>query len=137
MKPSEFINVYAFATVSTKASSLLHNSTLADLSHTYKNYFFYLPRLVANDGFSISVQVHNGNYCASENGVREFGYKFRLVEWGFPSEEIDAVKFNAEDSENVKNTVGAYVEVELIDELINQHGGLNLEKTLQGGVQAE
>ena len=136
MKPSEFINVYAFAAVSTKASRY-QKPTLVQMMDTYKYNMFFIPRLVANDGFNISVQVHNGNYCASENGVREFGYKFRLVEWGFPSEEIDAVKFNAEDSENVKNTVGAYVEVELIDELINQHGGLNLEKTLQGGVQAE
>lgn len=136
MKASEFINVYAFASVSAKARRY-DRPTLSQMTDTYKYNMFFIPRLVANDGFNISVQVHNGSHCASENGVREFGNKFRLVEWGFPSEEIDAVKFNAEDSENVKGTVGAYVEVELIDELIENHGGLNLEKTLQEGVKAE
>lgn len=132
MKASEFVNVFATAMVKGMKKWSGNTTTFEELERDYNNNYFYLPRIRCNDGFSISIQVHNGNYCASENGTRQFGFTWREVEWGFPSEEIDGVKYNAEDENNITNTVGGYVDINLIDELIEEHGGLNLEETLKG-----
>lgn len=132
MKASEFVNTFATAMVKGMKKWSGNTTTFEELERDYNNNYFYLPRIRCNDGFSISIQVNNGNYCASENGTRQFGFNWVEVEWGFPSEEIDAVKYNAEDKNNITNTVGGYVDINLIDELIEEHGGLNLEETLKG-----
>lgn len=132
MKASEFVNVFATAMVKGMNKRIGNTTTFEELERDYNNNYFYVPRICCNDGFSISIQVNNGNYCASENGTRQFGFNWVEVEWGFPSEEIDAVKYNAEDEGNTTNTVGGYVDINLIDELIEEHGGLNLEETLKG-----
>jgi hypothetical protein len=108
--------------------------TQMSMQEVYDTQHFLLPRVFCNDGFNISIQVNHGNYCASENGIRSFGLDWKLVEWGFPSEEIDAEKFNAEDT-TTTGSVGAYVEIELMEELINKHGGIDLMKTLQNDVK--
>ena len=100
------------------------------MSNVYDNEFFFLPRIYCKDGFNISIQVHQGNYCASENGTRTFGLDWKLVEWGFPSEYIDGKKYKAESSPTTES-VGGYVEIELMDELCEEHGGIDLAKTLQ------
>ena len=74
--------------------------------------------------------MHQGNYCASENGTRTFGLDWKLVEWGFPSEPIGGKKYKAE-SVPTTESVGGYVEIELMDELCEEHGGIDLAKTLQ------
>ena len=100
----------------------------------YSGNFFHLPRIYCNDGFNISVQVNEGNYCSSENGYREFGTQWKTVEWGFPSENIDANIYNAEggwDDEVVDTTdsVGS-VEIEKIDDLLESHDGIDILATL-------
>lgn len=132
MKASEFINVFATAMVKGMNKRSGNTTRFKELERDYNNNYFYLPRIRCNDGFSISIQVNNGNYCASENGTRQFGFNWVEVEWGFPSEEIDGVKYNAEDEDNTTDTVGGYVDINLIDGLIEEHGGLNLEETLKG-----
>ena len=99
--------------------------------YEYNRAFFYVPRIYCKDGFSISIQIHHGNYCASENGTREFGLNWKLVEWGFPNQEIDGDKYNAENPEDVCNTVGGYVEIELIEGLLDEHGGIDYQKTFE------
>lgn len=137
MKASEFVNVFATAMVKGMNKRIGNTTTFEELERDYNNNYFYLPRIRCNDGFSISIQVNNGNYCASENGTRQFGFNWVEVEWGFPSEEIDAVKYNAEDEGNTTNTVGGYVDINLIDELIEEHGGLDLAATLKGLVYSK
>ena len=130
MTVREFINVYVFATLANK----MDKNTRDSMSASYQNEFFFIPRVYAKDGFNISIQAHHGNYCASENGTREFGLDWHNVEWGFPSAEIDAVKYNAEDENNTMGTVGGYVNIALIEELVNEHGGFDLPTTLAHGV---
>lgn len=126
----EFVNTMVFGVLMPK----YNRPTINGMKETYDSTPFVLPRVYCKDGFNISVQCHNGNYCASENGVREFGIDWKLVEWGFPSEEIDGSKYNAEDESNTKETVGGYVEIELLEELISEHGGIDLSMTLSKGV---
>lgn len=94
----------------------------------YQHNYFHLPRIFCKDGFNISIQVNCGNYCGSENGWRKFGKEWKGVEWGYPSGEIDSVKYNSE-SEDTIGSVGC-IETELIDELLESHGGIDIVATL-------
>ncbi len=129
MLASEFINTMVFGML--KGTN--HYATIDDMKRTYEKEMFYLPRVYCKDGFNISLQVHNGNYCASENGLRTFGFEWKEVEWGFPSQNIDADKYNAESHPTTKS-VGGYVDVKLIDELCEEHGGIDLQATLSEGM---
>ncbi len=125
MLASEFVNTMAFGMLKGT------DYRCTQMSNVYDTKFFYLPRIYCKDGFNISVQVSNGSYCDSENGTRTFGLDWKLVEWGFPSEPIDGKKYNAEDDSDTTKTVGGWVDINLIDELCEEHGGIDLAKTLQ------
>ena len=124
MLASEFVNTMVFGMLKGTECGC------TQMSNTYRNRSFFIPRIHCKDGFNISIQVHNGNYCASENGIRTFGLDWKLVEWGFPSEHIDGKKYNAESSPTTES-VGGWVDINLIDELCEEHGGIDLAKTLQ------
>lgn len=125
MKASEFINTFAFA----RCLEAMNKGNFDTLERAYDAAFFLIPRLYCKDGFNISVQVNNANYCGSENGTRTFGLDWQFVEWGYPSSHIDGKKYNAESSPTTES-VGGYVEVDLIDELCEQHGGFDYLRTL-------
>lgn len=129
MLASEFINTIVFGML------LGTDGNVESMKRNYEQKFFFVPRLYCKDGFSISVQVHNGNYCASENGYRTFGLNWLEVEWGFPTQPIDGIKFNAEDKEDTMDSVGR-VKVELINGLCEEHGGFDLEATLKEVVES-
>lgn len=135
MTAQEFINVAAFFSVRGDN----YKCSLSSMKEKYKYDTFHLPRIVCKDGFNISIQVNNCSYCASENGVREFGTDWKLVEWSYPSKKIDPKKYKCEDylgnednvpSIDTKNSVGGYVEIELINSLCEEHGGVDVQKTL-------
>lgn len=129
MLASEFVNTMAFGMLKGVAERC------TQMSNVYEKNFFFLPRIYCKDGFNISIQVHQGNYCGSENGTRTFGLDWKFVEWGFPSEEIDPLKYHADGyyypNLDTTQTVGGYVDIGLIDELCEEHGGIDLAKTLQ------
>lgn len=104
--------------------------TQMSIEDKYNSTIFILPRIVCVDGFSISIQVHHGAYCASENGTRTFGTDWQLVEWGFPSSGIDGRLYNAESSPTTKS-VGGYVTIDIMENLIQKHGGIDLQETLK------
>lgn len=124
MKLSEFLTVYTFAHLGD-----IEETTIDNLEKTYQEYFFYIPKIYCNDGFNVSIQVHNGAYCASENGYREFGLDWQKVEWGYPSEPLTDEKYNPENPEG--DSVGAYVPIEVMEELIEQHGGIDIMTTFK------
>lgn len=115
------------------------NAMLSMLGINEQNYrfnYFHLPRIYCKDGFNISVQVNEGSYCGSENGYRTFGNEWQMVEWGFPSKAINCCLYDAEcytDAETV-NSVGS-VEIGLIDELLETHGGIDILATLSNAHQ--
>lgn len=45
--------------------------------------------------------------------------------------ERECTQMSAEDEGDTTNSVGGYVEISLIDELCEEHGGIDLAKTLQ------
>jgi len=129
MTLTEYINTMAFGIIYGLTGNAIE-CTRMSMEKVYNNNYFHLPKVYCKDGFNISIQVTKGDYCASENGIRTFGIDWKLVEWGFPSQPIDAEKYMCESGDTI-NGVGGYVPVELMEELIEEHGGIDLQTTLQ------
>jgi hypothetical protein len=114
----------------------------------YDNTLFYCPKVVAKDGFTVSLQVHNGNYCSSNNGYRTLGDTIKTVEFGFPSfneplmfkyaETYSEYAYSDEDDNSIPcdlsnfditNTVGN-IPIEVMEEVFTKHGGIDWEATI-------
>lgn len=95
----------------------------------YDNTFFIVPRIICMDEFSISLQIHNGAYCSTENGYRTLGHTFKDVEFGYPNQEEELLKPYAEGPGILTDTVGC-IPIEVAQEIIDKHGGINWDKTL-------
>lgn len=105
--------------------TLFHKTTKLEYQYT----LFYLPRIVAKDGFSVSLQIHRGNYCASENGYRSLGHTWDEVEFGFPSHSDDLFIDYAENPGNLTETVGR-IPVSVLEKIFDNHGGIDWEQTI-------
>lgn len=86
------------------------------------------PRIYCKDGFNMSVQAGNAIYCEPRTNL-ETGYS--SAEIGFPSEEEPLINKYAENPNDYTETVYGYVPCELIDEVIEKHGGIDEEKTFE------
>lgn len=77
--------------------------------------------IVCVDGFTISVQAGFGMYSIPRiNGADEY----TKVELGFPSEADELIMDYAEDPDDPTETVYGYVPIEIVNELIEKHGGI-------------
>lgn len=79
------------------------------------------PHIVCEDGFTISVQAGYGVYCTPRKKLEDGNYS--TVELGFPSEEDELIMEYAE-SEDYTFTVYPYVPIEVVEQLIEKHGGI-------------
>tara|TARA_R110002012_G_scaffold201686_2_gene370769 strand:- start:3813 stop:4121 length:309 start_codon:yes stop_codon:yes gene_type:complete len=78
-------------------------------------------RVECRDGFSMSVQAHNGAYCTPrENGADVYSE----VEIGFPSVEEPLLMDWCEEKSIPMDTVYAYVPVGVVTTVIAKHGGM-------------
>ena len=80
------------------------------------------PLLVCNDGYSISVQASENHYCSPRVSV--FGLDYYEVELGFPSEPDDLINGYAEDPSDYTGTVYGWVPMEIVEQLVEKHGGI-------------
>ena len=80
------------------------------------------PRIVCNDGFSISVQGSVNHYCSPRENLTDEAYA--EVELGFPSVADDLIADYAEDDEDLTNTVYGWVPIDTVEELVKKHGGI-------------
>ena len=80
------------------------------------------PRLVCNDGYSISVQGSGNHYCTPRANL--LGADYDEVELGFPSEPDSLINEYAEDPTDYTGTVYGWVPMEIVEELIKKHGGI-------------
>lgn len=95
----------------------------SDVLETELSYQLMRPYAIMADGFGISIQASSGHYCKpriDSNGKR---ISYTHVELGFPSEEDELINDYAED-DNYTETVYGYVPVEVVDKLIEKHGGI-------------
>ncbi len=119
--------------------SLLKNrygSDFQDTEQAYDNVLFYCPCVFAMDGMSISLQIHNGNYCQSDAGYRAFSQNWIEVEFGFPKGLNDLSsallapygECNSSEDTVLTSDVGR-VSLEILEEIYKLHGGIDWERT--------
>jgi hypothetical protein len=80
------------------------------------------PRIICADGFSMSVQASQYGYCSP----REDRGPWYKAEVGFPSAKEESLMEYCEDSEKPTETVYGYVPVEIIEKIVDSHGGIAL-----------
>ncbi len=81
-----------------------------------------LPKIVCDDGFTLSVQASAHHYCSPRD---DFG-PWATVEVGFPSERPepwDEWARYCESPERPTDTVYGYVPFSFVEALITSHGG--------------
>ena len=78
-------------------------------------------RVICADGFSMSVQAHNGAYCSPRMNNAE---KYTSVEIGFPSQRESMLMEFAEEVNDPTGTVYGYVPVQTVTNVIAKHGGI-------------
>ena len=88
--------------------------------------FYTRPRIFCNDGFNFSVQGGEGHYSTPRKNEKEF----MAMEIGFPSEVEELILEFAEEVNNPTETVYGYVDNNIIQQVIDKHGGIDEEKTL-------
>lgn len=85
------------------------------------DYSFPLAKRVeCADGFSVSVQASHGAYCSPRTNLGPWSH----VECGFPSDVPSVIMDYAEELDHPTATVYGYVPIELVEELIESHGGI-------------
>lgn len=79
------------------------------------------PRIVCKDGYSVSVQASRFHCCEPRVDGAD---KYESVELGFPNREDPLINAYAEEDGYYTDTVYIYVPVEVVNELIEKHGGI-------------
>lgn len=79
-----------------------------------------LREFIGKDGYSVSGQASEFHYCSPRlNGLQDY----KSVELGFPSMEDELINEYAE-SMDYTETVYGYVPIEIVEKLIEKHGGI-------------
>ena len=79
------------------------------------------PRIRCADGFTVSVQASKDHYCKPRiDGDCEY----EEVELGFPSAEDSLINKYAEDRSEPTDTVYICVPIDVVNKLIEKHGGI-------------
>lgn len=104
-------------------------------------------RVVCKDGFVISIQASEYHYCEprisqgyldnklyfvegwSQQGYIEKFIPYKSVELGFPSVAEEDILDYAEDPNEPTDTVYGYVPVEIVDKMLEKHGGIDIAAT--------
>ena len=96
------------------------NEFLANPMNYARDSMYNHKRVECNDGFSMSVQASEVHYCDPRETHANY---YESVEIGFPSEKEELLLEYAEEPDKPTHTVYGYVPVELVDEIIQKHGG--------------
>ena len=84
------------------------------------------PHIVCGDGLKMSVQAGGFLYCSPRvDGASHYD----SVEIGFPSERIEEIMEWAEDAKHPTDTVYGWVPVDIVDAVIEKHGGIDVDKS--------
>lgn len=77
-------------------------------------------RIDCADGLTFSAQANSGAYCSP----RQDNGPWTEVEIGFPSIAVDEIMEFAENHSDPTGTVYGYVPVEIVESIVEAHGGL-------------
>lgn len=79
------------------------------------------PWALCNDGYEISIQASEYHYS---NPRVDGASEYTEVELGFPNEPDDLIIEYAETPDKPTETVYGFVPIELVEKLIQKHGGI-------------
>lgn len=80
------------------------------------------PHIFCEDGFEMSVQAGSGLYSAPRGNLESGEYT--ACDVGFPNRKEELLMpYAEEDPETPTDSVYAYVPVEVIEQIIEKHGG--------------
>ena len=82
---------------------------------------YMMTQLICNDGFEMSVQASHYHYCSPKNVKGPYS----TVEIGFPNEEEELLVAYAEDVNDLTGTVYGYVPIDVVDKVVEKHGGVS------------
>lgn len=128
MKLIHFFRLIQMSIFQKGITNMMYNKRY-DSNMTYDNTHFFCPCIYCNDGFNISLQIHNRNYCSSENGYRTLGHTMETIEFGFPNQNEELLKEYAECPESLTQTVGR-LPIDVAQQIIDKHGGIDWDKTI-------
>lgn len=77
-------------------------------------------KFICSDGWTISIQASQGHYCEPRVDYDAF---YSSVECGYPNRPEYELKRFAEDPLELCNTVYPYVPVDVLNKIIEKHGG--------------
>jgi hypothetical protein len=105
---------------------VLHPRRTEEHKRRRKNRMKRTPQIHCKDGAYLSVQVSQYHYSEPREDVGPY----TLVEVGYPScVPLEFLSY-AEEKENPTETIYGYVPIELVEEFIQNHGGIDLGKSL-------
>lgn len=89
------------------------------------------PRVFCNNGFNISVQASSYHYSDPRETAADL---YTHVELGFPNEIEPLLSGFSECGSDDVNEVYPYTPIEIVNEVILKHGGIDYKKTLYPGL---
>jgi len=92
------------------------------------------PRVICNDGAMLSVQASRFHYCTPrENGLNYYS----MVEVGFPTvtppKSWHKYAEIIDEETELTDCIYPYIPIVLVQEFIDVHGGIDVEKSLGKG----
>ncbi len=92
-------------------------------------------RIILADGKSVSVQANEHAYCSPRenmflDGLSRYDTPYFKYEIGFPSFKAAEWMEYAEQPEQPTETVYGYVPVDVVQAVLDAHGGIDVEATL-------
>ena len=84
------------------------------------------PYIVCADGFTMSVQASGTHYCEPKRIAK----RYRSFEIGFPSLVEPVLMDYCEDDTKPCGTLYGYVPCDVINKVLEKHGGIDIASTL-------
>lgn len=107
-----------------------------EATNVHREIVIHRPRIHCNDGFQISVQASAYHYCSPKANLKDATI-YDSVECGFPSKPCPIILKYAETPSDPTGTSYGYVPIELVQQIIHLHGGIDIEATFRGKVRVE
>lgn len=95
---------------------------LAYVTENGRQFAMPRPHVICRDGFVVSIQANSYTYSAPREDHCGF---YSEVELGYPNRYDELLDDYAEDPLHPTYTVYPYVPVEIVDKLLEKHGGID------------
>lgn len=89
----------------------------------HEDRWYFNRRVICADGYSVSIQASDSAYCQPRKDFKDIAM-YHSFELGFPSEKDETIMEYCEDARDPIGTVYPYVPREVVEKLIEKHGGI-------------